>query len=253
MAENHKRYYWLKLKEDFFRDKVMKKLRRIAGGDTYVIIYLKMMLLSITNGGTLVYEGIEEDFPSELALDLDEDPENVQVAVAFLLQNGKLQQVSEFEFYLPDASLAIGSESASAERMRRLRAKASQCDINVRESDTEIEIEKDREIEKENLSIYLRCSENSTFQQSSGKPTLDEVRTFAAKEHIPIDVQRFYDYYEAHGWQTKNGQPIKNWKSTLEYWGRSEGSYHPSKKKEEYPECENAEAYRSLIYNLKEE
>ena len=45
-----KRYYWLKLKEDFFRDKVMKKMRKIAGGDTYVVIYLKMMLMSIQTG-----------------------------------------------------------------------------------------------------------------------------------------------------------------------------------------------------------
>ena len=30
-----KKYYWLKLKEDFFRQKEIKKLRKIAGGDTY--------------------------------------------------------------------------------------------------------------------------------------------------------------------------------------------------------------------------
>ena len=43
MAE--KKYYWLKLKEGFFEQKIIKKLRKIAGGDTYVIIYLKMQLL----------------------------------------------------------------------------------------------------------------------------------------------------------------------------------------------------------------
>ena len=41
-----KKYYWLKLKADWFSDKRIKKLRSIAGGDTYTIIYLKMMLLS---------------------------------------------------------------------------------------------------------------------------------------------------------------------------------------------------------------
>ena len=40
---NIKKYYWLKLKEDFFRDKKIKKLRKIAGGDTYTIIYLKYL------------------------------------------------------------------------------------------------------------------------------------------------------------------------------------------------------------------
>ena len=85
-----KRYYWLKLKEDFFRDKVMKKMRKIAGGDTYVVIYLKMMLMSIQTGGELYFEGIENDFADELALALDEDEENVRVALGFLMRSGKL-------------------------------------------------------------------------------------------------------------------------------------------------------------------
>ena len=46
MATN-KRYYWIKLKEEFFTDKRIKRLRRISGGDTYTIIYLKLLLLRI--------------------------------------------------------------------------------------------------------------------------------------------------------------------------------------------------------------
>ena len=38
----NRRYYWLKLKDDFFKDKKIKKLRQLAGGDTYTIIYLKL-------------------------------------------------------------------------------------------------------------------------------------------------------------------------------------------------------------------
>ena len=45
MAE--KKYYWLKLGDEFFGDKTIKKLRKIAGGDTYTIIYLKMLLLAV--------------------------------------------------------------------------------------------------------------------------------------------------------------------------------------------------------------
>ena len=84
-----KRFYWLKLKEDFFRDKAMKKLRKLAGGDTYTIIYLKMMLLSISAKGYLYYEGVEDDFCSELALDLDENTEDVKLAVAYLASKNK--------------------------------------------------------------------------------------------------------------------------------------------------------------------
>ena len=48
MANTTKKYYWLKLNEGFFRDKKIKKLRKIAGGDTYTVIYLKMQLLSLS-------------------------------------------------------------------------------------------------------------------------------------------------------------------------------------------------------------
>ena len=41
MTSKTKKYYWLKLKDDFFNSREIKKLRRIAGGDTYTIIYLK--------------------------------------------------------------------------------------------------------------------------------------------------------------------------------------------------------------------
>lgn len=62
-----KRCYWLKLKADWFLDKHIKKLRSIAGGDTHTIIYLKMMLLSLKDEGKLYFEGVEDNFASEIA------------------------------------------------------------------------------------------------------------------------------------------------------------------------------------------
>ncbi len=78
-----KRYYWLKLKADWFSDKRIKKLRSIAGGDTHTIIYLKMMLLSLRNEGKLYFEGVEDNFASEIALALDEDVENIKLTQAY--------------------------------------------------------------------------------------------------------------------------------------------------------------------------
>lgn len=147
-----KRYYWLKLQEDFFSSKRIKKLRKIAGGDTYTIIYLKMQLLAMKKGGILEYTGLEQSFAEELALDLDEEPENVAVTVQFLLSCGLLETSDNREYFLPYAVENTGSEGAAAKRMRELRArKASQCDADVtpalQERYGEIEIEK--EIEKE--------------------------------------------------------------------------------------------------------
>lgn len=149
-----KRYYWLKLPDGFFRQKAIKKLRKIAGGDTYTIIYLKMLLVAMKQDGRLYFEGVEATFYDELALDLDEEAENVRVTVMFLIQQDLMQLIDETEYSLSECAKMTGSESASAERMRRLRdKKASQCDIGVTQQlhlsdvEKEIEIEKDKEIE----------------------------------------------------------------------------------------------------------
>lgn len=254
-----KRYYWLKLPEDFFGDKAIKRLRKIAGGDTYVIIYLKMMLRSLKDDGYLYYDGLEEDFPAELALDLDEEEDNVQVTLNFLLQHGKLEIRSEQEYFMPDMKQSIGSETAAAERKRAERERKRQQSLQSNEPETSGcdnvtgvsqmchgEIDIDREIEKEiYLSILDKDQEKnlSTFQQ---QPTLSEIEAFAKKEGIHTDIQKFYNYYSERGWKTKNGQPITNWKGTLAYWGKTDGTCQGKRKSEPHV-SENAEAYERII------
>ena len=149
MAKN-KKYYWLKLKTDFFRSLAMKKLRRIAGGDTYTIIYLKLQLLSLADEGLLHYEGIESTFYEEMALALDEDIENVRATLIFLESMGLIVKNTDHEYLLTEVPLLIGSETDSAERVRNFRKKkALQCNEAVTLSNTEIEIEKEKEIDKE--------------------------------------------------------------------------------------------------------
>lgn len=86
-----KKYYWLKLKSDFFTSRAMKKLRKIAGGDTYTVIYLKLQLLSLKDEGLLYYEGVEPTFYEEMALALDEDTENIKNTIETLIDIGLAQ------------------------------------------------------------------------------------------------------------------------------------------------------------------
>lgn len=125
-----KRYYWFRLHKDFFQKKEIKRLRRVAGGDTYTIIYLKMLLRSIVDGGKLYFDGYEETFVSELALDIDEDEQNVQITVNYLLKNGLLLECEADEYYLPEANNNTGSETAAASRMRKLRNKSKELNSN---------------------------------------------------------------------------------------------------------------------------
>ncbi len=155
MAE--KRYYWLKLQDDFFNSLRIKKLRKLAGGDTFTIIYLKMQLLAMKKDGVLEYKGLEDSFPKELALELDEDEDNVDVTVRYLLSCGLLETSNEQKYFVPYAVENTGSEGSSAKRMREARAKsvtlceqsAKLCAHRYGEKEIEIEIEKETDIEKE--------------------------------------------------------------------------------------------------------
>ena len=120
MAES-KRYYWLKLPKDFFEDKAIKKLRMIAGGDTYTIIYLKMLLKTLEDDGKFVYEGIEDSIVEEIALDIDEKEEDVSVAISYLIKKG-LMICTESEAELTRMHEMIGSETDKAKLMRKMRS-----------------------------------------------------------------------------------------------------------------------------------
>ena len=116
-----KKYYWLKLMKDFFTQPKIKKLRRIAGGDTYTIIYLKLQLLSIDNNAVLEFQGIENDFIEEMALTIDEDVENVKVTINYLIAQGMLEKIDDYHYILVETLKSIGSETSKAELMRKKR------------------------------------------------------------------------------------------------------------------------------------
>ncbi len=246
MAEN-KKYYWLKLKEDFFRDKRIKKLRRIAGGDTYTIIYLKMQLLSIKNNGVLIYEGIEDNLAEELALELDEDIENVKVTLAFLQGNGMIEETEPDKFLMTETIKCIGSESASAERVRKYRAKKAQgllqCNTQVTDGNTEIEkdidLDIDTEIEKEkDIEIEPEAEQEKPKGKAKRftKPTLAEVQAYCTERNNNVDAEHFYDYYEANGWKVGKNS-MKDWKASVRTWernGYSEQKTAPTQKPSAY-------------------
>lgn len=133
-----KRYYWLKLKEDFFGSKQIKKLRRMAGGDTYTIIYLKMQLTCLKTGGVIEYTGLEKDFVEELALDLDENPDDVRMTLAFLSGCKLIETSDGINYFLPQVLENTGSEADSTQRVREYRAN-SQLPVPKREPKTNAE------------------------------------------------------------------------------------------------------------------
>ena len=212
MAES-KRYYWLRLHDDFFNSKRIKKLRKMAGGDTYTIIYLKMQLLAMKSGGILTYTGLEDNFADELALDIDESCDDVQITLAYLLGCGLAETSDNVNFFLPYAVENVGSENASAQRVRDFRQKKKSLHCNADVTEVKRIGNAEKEIEKE-IEIEIEKKERKKFSP----PTLEEVEEYCRQRNNNVDAKRFYDYFSEGEWKDSKGQPVKNWKQKVITW-----------------------------------
>ena len=237
--QNNKTYWWIKLQENFFNSKEMKKLRRIAGGAVYTIIYLKMQLLGMKTGGKIFFEGVEDTFAEEIALTIDEDPENVAATLLFLEKTGLASKVSESEIFLPEVERNTGSETRWAEQKRAWRLKSAETKTaqieekadNVRSAseacppDIEKDIEKDieREGARTPAPAYTRAKTFDGSLQYFGEYcnvalTAEEVKKLQAE--LPDRWEDLADRLSSYKKQT--GKTYASDFATIRRWARED-------------------------------
>ena len=229
MSEN-KKYYWLKLKENFFDEKTTKFLRRLPDGDKLVITYLKMQLKSLKADGLLKYDRLMPSCEEELALILDEDVNIVKFTIQALLQSNVIEILDDNSIFMIAMQELIGKESQSAERMRKLRERnkllPSHCDTNVQKCDTEIEKEIELELEKEkiykNFSVELKTAvkqwmkykiERNERYKPTGLENLIKTIQLKLKEYSEKEVIEIISLSMSNGWKGiiwRNFKKIEN-------------------------------------------
>lgn len=171
-----KRYYWLKLKVDFFDEKYIKALRKLPQGDSQVIVYLKMQLKSLKTEGIINYEGILPDCISELALALDEDDNVVRLTVEALIRFGVVERLENDTLYMLAMQQLIGSETQTAARVRKHRENiALQCNDTVTKCNTEKEI-REKRVEKEKDTPPTPSKGTGGAKKQTTKPQLEKVQ-----------------------------------------------------------------------------
>ena len=222
MALKNKRYFWIQLAQDFFKSKEMKLLRKIAGGDTHTIIYLKMMLISLEDGGHIYYDGLADNLAEEIALVIDENVEDINITLIFLESKGLLTRNSDRDYFLEQVPEMVGSETASARRVRKFRENKQVllCNTDVTKCNGDIDIEKDidTEIEKDidENPVALIVEE----YQSRIAP-LDGTQFEILKEFITLDGMEAKVVLKAIGLAADNGKRnfsyiraiLTNWKN----------------------------------------
>ncbi|MGG7074350.1 phage replisome organizer N-terminal domain-containing protein [Campylobacter sp. 9BO] len=254
-----KKLFWIKLNKDFFQDIKIKKIRSVAGGDTYTCIYLELLLLSLDDEGVIFFEGIEPTIEEELALKTGESLINIKAAFAIFESLGLLQRGEDDDVRLPKAVELSGGECESIERVRKFRAKqkalnnpekalhVTECNASCNGQVTQVKQkcnprDRDRVREREELEIereqnacaytYARDESDEPKPKRFVKPTLDELNAYKQEQALNVDCENFYNFYESKGWLVGKS-PMKDWRAAMRNWSKNEGRFSAAKPQEQ--------------------
>ena len=157
MAKKVKRFYWLKLKEDFFDEDTMGWLEEQDNGKEYCLFYLKLCLKSLKSDGVLVRKVGDMLIPYDIAKIAEITKTQVDIAneaLNLLKQIGYIQVLDSGGLFLTQIENMTGSETDAAERQRKSRANKRIPEKSVtmsQQSHTDVTLEsQNSHIEKEN-------------------------------------------------------------------------------------------------------
>ena len=164
---NNKKYYYLKLKDNFYDSEQMIILQNMQDGYLYSDILMKLYLRSLKTDGKLMFNNLIPYTPNILAQVVRHQVGTVEKALKIFQQLGLIEILENGAIFMLDIQNFIGKSSTEADRIREYRQEIKQEQIectNVQqlydENTPEIEIEREKEIEKK------KKKENITYFQT---------------------------------------------------------------------------------------
>lgn len=219
MADNRK-YYYLKLKENFFDSDSIVLLEDMKDGILYSDILLKLYLKSLKNGGRLQ---LDEHIPytaQMIATLTRHQIGTVERALAIFQQLGLVEQLDCGLLYMTDIELMIGQSSTEAERKRaaRLENKALLPPrtngghlSDIRPPEIEIELEIEKEIERE-----LKKGQPARTYGRYQNVLLAEAELADLQAEFPTVWEKYVEKLSAY--MESTGRKYKSHAATIRRW-----------------------------------
>ena len=120
----NKRYYWLKLKNDFFEGDEINWLEEQENGAVYILFYLKLCLRSLRSDGVLMRRVGKMEIPydtKKLAEITGTPLPAAETAMALLTSAGLVEVQENGALFMPQMEDMTGSETEKAAVMRKHR------------------------------------------------------------------------------------------------------------------------------------
>lgn len=225
MAES-KKYYWLKLKRDFFKRHDIRIIEEMPNGKDYILFYLKLLLESIDHEGMLRFSDAIPYNEQMLSVVTNTNVDIVRSAMKIFIELQMMDILDDQTIYMAEVDKLIGSETEWAKKKRLQRSKEDNVPKLSSICPTEIEKETEKEKEKEEEIEFIPASPTK-----SPKPTRHKYGMYnnvllsdedyqKLQEEFPHDyterIDRLSEYIES------TGKKYKNHLATIRAWARKE-------------------------------
>lgn len=165
MSDN-KKYYYLKLKEDFFNSEEMMILESMKNGAEYQNVYLKLCLLSLKSDGALIFKNMIPYSVEMLSSVLRVNIDTIKTAIELFQKLGLISVTDTETIYMTDIQTLVGQSSTEAERVKKYRQslankktnQISEPEVQTKETQTSFKEEKKEEC-TDGVQMYEECTE----------------------------------------------------------------------------------------------
>ena len=217
MAEKSKRYYWLKLKRDFFKRHDIRIIESMPNGKDYILFYLKLLCESVDHEGNLRFSDQIPYSEDMLATITNTNVDIVRSAIKIFTELGMMDIFDDGTYFMNEVDKLIGSavDNDNANRQRRFRERQKMLALQESyESVTENnESKSKRKIGSKNKSKSIEKEKRKRLSP----PTLEEVKEYCFVRGNQVDAEQFIDFYSSKGWMVGKN-PMKDWKACVRTW-----------------------------------
>ena len=166
---SEQRYYWLKLKRDFFKRHDIRVVEEMPNGKDYILFYMKLLVESIDHEGALRFSETIPYNSQMLSIVTNTNPDVVEKAIQIFKELKMIEVLDDGTIYMAEVARMIDSavDTPAARKMRRYRErrkaeeqrlitdKVTNCygggNESLRDIDTDIEKEIEIDSGKKNI------------------------------------------------------------------------------------------------------
>lgn len=218
-AQDNKKYYWLKLQDDFFKRHDIQIVENMPNGKDYIIFYLKLLCESTSHEGALRFSQEIPYNDEMLSTITNTNIDIVRSAIKILGQLKMIEILDDGTLYMHQVAKMLGSETGGARRLREYRKNTPKLPTgtNVPNCNLDIDIEIEKEIEKDIRHKYGEYKNVLLTDEQFEK----------LKTDYPFDWQERIEKVSLYCQST--GKKYKDYLATIRNWANKDKSKNQKK------------------------